>query len=731
MGINALSEDYILKEDYRIIKSLGEGGFGITYLAEDKALGSKVVIKEFLPQSIATRDQTHNTVSPYTQGDEVFTHLLRRFEEEARLLAGLRHPNIVKVTRLIGENETAYFIMDYEEGETLEEFLEHSSALTEKEILEIILPILEGTKYVHGEGVLHRDIAPDNIYLKSTGMPMLIDFGAARNAIANESQNLSAIAKDGYSPPEQYTVNSDQNPATDIYALGAVMYRMITGHKPANAAHRQTAKLENHPDPIGNLVVNYEGKYSKSLLQAVTKALNISQSKRFQSIEVFQEAISKSLKETDTKNNKSLFMGIGLSLIIVMAVVFMKWDTLEGMIPESSAEPSMVSILDKNLSDTEIVIDKVKEKFEEKVEKEVEEILVLKTTSIRQKVKKKESQEELCNQGNYKECTNLAVKYVSGKKVKQDYFKAVELFTKACDNNHSKGCLNLGIMYQNGQGTRQNFLEAGKFYKKACEHKDAKACSNLGHLYEKGVGVIQNIKKAVALYTQACEGGITEGCSNLGYMYENGEGVDKNYTKALELYTKVCDNDDMIGCNNLAFMYENGQGTKVDTKKTVEFFRKACDGNMYESCSSLGYFYENGEGIKMNNSEAVVLYTKACDGENIEGCYNLAGMYQSGRGIGKSTSKAFKLYTKSCENGIPEGCSKVAYMYEKGDGIKVNKKKASQLYKKACEGKDASGCCSLGFIYENKKKISEAKKFYGKACDLGENLGCEGFTRLN
>ena len=291
MAINALPQGYLLNNDYKILKFLGRGGFGITYLAEDTSLGHKVVIKEFLPQSMAVRDQSHYTVAPYTQGDALYGHLLKRFIEEARLLAGLRHPNIVKVTRLLEANDTAYFIMDYEEGETLDDYLKRSDKLKEEDILAIMMPILEGTKYVHGQGVLHRDIAPDNIYLKTNGMPILIDFGAARNAIAQQSQALSAISKDGYSPPEQFIASREQNAATDIYALGAVMYKMITGNKPATSAHRQMALLEDDPDPIGNFVENYRGLYSGYLLEAVNKALNISQKKRFQSIEAFQKGI--------------------------------------------------------------------------------------------------------------------------------------------------------------------------------------------------------------------------------------------------------------------------------------------------------------------------------------------------------------------------------------------------------------------------------------------------------
>ena len=240
---NALPLGHILQNEYKIEQVLGAGGFGITYLARDTNLNYLVVIKEFLPQDMATRDQSRINVTPFTKDTQSYSHLLKRFSEEAQLLAKMRHPNIVKVTRFFKANNTAYFVMEYAEGETLKDYLKRNNTLKEEEILSIMMPILEGAKYVHTQGFLHRDIAPDNIYLTKNGMPILIDFGAARDAIAEESKNISSIVKEGYSSPEQYTINNKQNASSDIYALGAVFYRLITGKVPVGATYRQNALL--------------------------------------------------------------------------------------------------------------------------------------------------------------------------------------------------------------------------------------------------------------------------------------------------------------------------------------------------------------------------------------------------------------------------------------------------------------------------------------------------------
>lgn len=327
MAINSLPLDYLLINEYKILKVLGQGGFGITYLAQDIKLGHRVVIKEFIPQNMAVRDQGNHTIAPYTQGDAVYLHLMKRFIDEARVLAKLRHPNIVEVVRMFEANDTAYFVMKYEEGETLADFLKHHQQLTEEEILIIMMPILEGVKYSHLNNILHRDIAPDNIYLKSNGMPMLIDFGSARYTIAEQTQMLAAIFKDGYSPPEQYNSNEKQAATADIYALGAVMYRIVTGTKPISAQNRTTAYLNGDADPLIPFNSTHKSRYSHRFLNAINKALRIRENERFESVQDFQKALTLkghenkcSLKKVFTKGQRDkkcvVFIAVIVSIFI-------------------------------------------------------------------------------------------------------------------------------------------------------------------------------------------------------------------------------------------------------------------------------------------------------------------------------------------------------------------------------------------------------------------------------
>ncbi len=287
---NTLPNGYKL-ENYIIIRTLGAGGFGITYLARDN-LDSLVAIKEYMPRQFASRSN-NTTVTCFPKDKDIFEWGLERFLDEAKTLRKFDHPSIVKVLNFFRANNTAYFVMPFYEGETLEDYLEKNpnKSFSKEEILQIIMPILEGLKEVHKEGFLHRDIAPDNIFLRKNKLPVLIDFGASRNALGGKSQTLSAIVKAGYSPPEQYTSISTQDATTDIYAICAVMYKMITGKKPPESTDRQTLIFNGQKDPIEDIVTKYKDKYPKTFLETIQKGLNLKQKDRVQSIEELQEGL--------------------------------------------------------------------------------------------------------------------------------------------------------------------------------------------------------------------------------------------------------------------------------------------------------------------------------------------------------------------------------------------------------------------------------------------------------
>ena len=279
-------------EGYRVVALLGAGGFGITYKAVDLLLDRHVAIKEYLPSVLASRGADRKTVKPFgRQEAEQFVWGLERFRTEAKTLVAFQHHNIVPVHRYFESNGTGYLVMAFQDGKSLADVIDAVGALSEDELLTILRPLAAGLADVHAKGFLHRDIKPANIIIRRDGTPVLIDFGAARQAVTRQSRGLTAIVTEGYAPYEQYETDSHQGPWTDIYALGAVLYHCVTGRRPPESPKRIASQLRKQPDPMIPAAAAAAGSYSESLLGAIDQALTVEEAKRPQNVRDFMAAV--------------------------------------------------------------------------------------------------------------------------------------------------------------------------------------------------------------------------------------------------------------------------------------------------------------------------------------------------------------------------------------------------------------------------------------------------------
>ena len=287
--LNALPANYRLQE-FELLSVLGAGGFGITYMGMDHLLNKMVAIKEYLPNDFAVR-RDHESVLPKSTADkDNFAWGLDRFLDEARVLARFDHPNIIRVHRYFESNGTAYIVMDYAEGATLDDRLKSKRTLKLGELNDILLPILDGLEVVHRANFLHRDLKPSNIIIRKDGTPIILDFGAARQAVSAKSRSVTAIVTPGYAPIEQYSTKGNQGPWTDIYALAAIAYRCIVGARPADATERV------YDDPLVGWVDNRRG-WARPFLQAVDGALAFKEKDRPQSIDEWRKLLIKGQEE--------------------------------------------------------------------------------------------------------------------------------------------------------------------------------------------------------------------------------------------------------------------------------------------------------------------------------------------------------------------------------------------------------------------------------------------------
>jgi serine/threonine protein kinase len=276
-----------LLQEFEVTGVIGEGGFGIVYLAQDRQLQRTVAIKEYMPASLASRGEGSSVVVRSDRYQDTFSAGLSSFIAEARMLAQFKHPALVEVFRFWEQNGTVYMAMPFYQGKTLREALKGEAAVDERWLKTLLGPLMEALEMLHEQSVYHRDIAPDNIMVLASGAPVLLDLGAARRVIADLTQAVTVVLKPGYAPIEQYAEDMcvQLGPWTDIYALAAVAYFAIVGRAPVASVSRimkdslQPLRGEDHPG------------FSEAFLVAINRALAVRPEDRPQSIAEFRKSL--------------------------------------------------------------------------------------------------------------------------------------------------------------------------------------------------------------------------------------------------------------------------------------------------------------------------------------------------------------------------------------------------------------------------------------------------------
>lgn len=331
----------LLGERYIIGKVLGYGGFGITYIGYDELLKRIVAIKEYFPSNFATRGLESCDVVIYSgEANEQYQAGLQRFISEAKRLAQFNQSdNIVHIYDCIQENKTGYIIMEYLEGKTIKELLKEKKKLEYNEAEKIILEVLKALEEVHALGIIHRDVAPDNIFIMKNGQVRLLDFGAARYAVSEKTKSLSVILKPGYAPEEQYRTHGEQGPWTDIYGAGATFYKMITGIQPEESVERLLHDEIEKPSEFGIQI-------SEAKENAIMKSIAVRKEDRFQKVSDFRKVlvnpeIEKTLinegpqKRSDSKKWRKKALG---GAIIICVGLVICWNVYRNKIATLPAE---------------------------------------------------------------------------------------------------------------------------------------------------------------------------------------------------------------------------------------------------------------------------------------------------------------------------------------------------------------------------------------------------------
>ena len=714
---------------YKIERVLGQGGFGITYLATQVLLGRKVCIKEFFFKQFCERDEGSSRVTLGTKSNrELVDKFINKFVKEARTISQLSHSNIIRIYDIFDENNTAYYVMEYHSGGSLGDLVKDGNPLPEADAVKYITQIADAVGYIHKRNINHLDIKPGNILLDSEGVGVLIDFGLSKQYDESGDQTSSTPVgiSHGYAPMEQYKQKgvATFSPQSDIYSLGATLFKLVTGVTPPQA-------MDIFNDGLPALPAHL----SDGVKKAIEQAMQIRKIDRPATAEEFVALLSGGSASAEPSTDEATKIIAQPEDILVATPEVEPVEPIEKPVPKPVApekkEPETPKPIEKkkkekslwlwvaavvvavilgvfvwqstdNSSYTDEYVEETPAPIEEAPVEEVSIEEVAQSYQVRGRVVSSKdnepivgavvAQEGTSNQvlvdidGNY----SIEIKSQGEATLVFTYIGYVTKRIKVKDSNHNlnvtlepvkepvkepikktvktaEEAFNIGYDYYFGKnGKQKDYSEAVKWYRKAAEQGYMDAQYNLGVCYEKGQGVPQDYFEAVKWYRKAAEQGDMDAQYNLGYCYEEGQGVPKDYFEAVKWYRKAAEQGHARAQNNLGYCYKYGQGVPKDYSEAVKWYRKATEQGHATAQNNLGVCYEKGQGVSQDYSEAVKWYRKAAEQGHTFAQYNLGNCYYNGWGVTKNYSEAVKWYRKAAEQGDEDAKEQLQKLQEMG-----------------------------------------------------------------
>ena len=740
----ALRPGTILHGRYVVGKVLGKGGFGITYIGYDMSLDIRVAIKEYYPEGFVGRDARQSAKLSWYSTRTGVQNVIKSREsliKEARNMAKIdTFPTLVRVRDVLVANETAYLVMDYVEGETLKNLVMKNGTFSYEKVCECLFPIMEDLSKIHEKGIIHRDISPDNIMREVDGQMRLLDLGAAKDLYRSNGTSgkgdeqvpasTQMVLKRGFSPMEQYRTHGGIGPWTDVYAMTATIYYLMSGRVPPTPMDRLDKEQEDAVQSvIDQLVMPQKAK------EGMKKGLAILKDNRIKNMKELQEYFSsknsklrlkpKPEPEVETKSQKRkilpvLLLGL-LGVVVVVGVVFtgikLSHKSAEEYYEEGNYEEALNAY---------------------RQEKNTEGV-------------KKTLQTMYDTAGNYNLGTNG---YEKNEEEAIKYYRLVAEAEEAEEKLEKKSCYYLGyIMLKNG--IDEDDAEAAAWFEKASEKGDTGSMYYLSTMYSKGIGVSQNQEKAIELLEQEADYGIASSMNLLGRIYEFGKWAyyvqTTDLTKALKWYKKAEEHNFEGAKENvqrvLKTVYETANnyrtgdnGYEKNEEEAVKYYKLVAEDEDAEkqpvlhACYFLGWIMSHNETTK-DDTEAAGWYEKAVKEGYTYAMNNLANMYIDGQGVSQDYEKAVELYNEAIEKSDATAMNNLANMYIDGQGVSQDYEKAMQLYKQAADGGNRYAMKNIGYNYEVGEcgleiDLKKALKWYKKAQENGHDNIEEDIQRV-
>ena len=675
----------------------------------------------------------------------------------------LSHPNLAEyhdVYRI--HTELGYFdygIMEFiENGTNLDDFIK--TFPSEKKIREVLRGILEGVKYLHANGVIHRDLKPNNILIKyerGRAVPKIIDFGVSKELSSSATSASAVIGTFEYMAPEQISPLPGQSmqPNTDLWTFGVIVYRMFTGEAPFGsvADGDTTEKIQNNildarvPEDIQYVMEPYKTLIESCLvrdtqkrLDSVESALEILEGRAVpapnrdpipepvsipepavalgatvvEQEEVVKPKSNSGKKSPPPKRPKSRALPIGIATVLALILSVGGYFFYQDYQARQEAKNDL---------------DRAKDHY---LNAEYEQTLAI--------LEEYQNSEYFTPYATYL----MGEMYYHGYNgiVDVNYEEAHHYFEDAAAEDIGEAMLHLGDMHTYGHYYEQNASEGNNWYKKARKFLEkeenaeiATAQSALGDLYSNGSGTNRNYNKAIDGYKKAAELGFSYAQTQLGNMYHYGLGASEDHGEAFKWYQESAAKGDPSGEYYMGVCYATGVSVKVDDKEAIDWYRKAAEKGYANAQIEVGNYYYNGSGgLEKSMESAFEWFLKAGEQGNPQGQYNVGYMYRFGRGVDKSLETAFTWYEKSAVQGYARGENAVGYLYDEGIGVKEDDKKAVDWYRKAAYQEFGTGQFNLAYMFENgngiRMNLDSALYWYEQAQNNGNESAADAVRRI-
>ena len=651
---------------YRIEQVLGQGGFGITYLATQVSSNRQVAIKELFLNGVNERAGNSIRVSN-SVNDSLFEKQKEKFKKEAKRIMSLDNEHIVKVYDLFEENNTVYYVMDYLEGESLASKMKREGhPLTESEVMDILPQLLDALSEIHKFQIWHLDIKPANIMLIDKTV-VLIDFGASKQITPSEMTSTALYFTPGYAPAEQTGKLFNQfGPWTDLYAVGATIFNLLTGKSPLEFDIEEFKEDDLPESNLGLMYKMINWMMQPRRKERPQKAVDVKQRYYCDLVSIGVVSIVNEVLNTSVIKTK----GTDIDFVKDLGATKVQIDQIQKEIEDTfhvgveglplTHDYICIGILQQlgwifDFSGSGDEVEATDEDTEE-LENLVEE---------QNKILENRNEETVVSGGG-KVDNNMTVEEMVSL-INSDNQKGLETVRGIANSGNADAQLLVGIMYHMGIAGEEHQSDAAYYFRMAAEQELASAQTNLGKCYLAGDGVPEDDKKAFEWFEKAAKQGDAEGQFQLGRCYEEGWGTENNENLAYQYYSKSANQGYANAQIRVGFCYLDGIGVSANDSSAFEWFKKAAEQDNPDGQYLLGACYSEGTGVTKDSHEAVKWYKKAAEQGVAAAQYNLGICYLEGDGVRKNRPEAKRLLQKAAEQGYEDAQKALLYIEQQAN----------------------------------------------------------------